>query len=102
MRDQAYRYCLSEKVSDQNCLGDQDVSLFGYANSFRVIRLFRQESKPTLPFAIGHMQDPTAFERVNRYCQSIYEDHGSRDARSLGPCMSAGVGADFFGVVPVS
>ena len=102
MRDRAYRYCLNERASDQNCLGEQDHSLFAYANSFRLVRIFRSESEPTFPFAIAHKQDPAAFERVHQYCRSVYEDQGSSDARGLGPCMSAGIGADFFGVVPVS
>ena len=102
MRDRAYRYCLSEKASDQGCLAAQDHSLFEYANSFRVVRIFRSEDKPTFPFAVAHKRDPAAFGRAETYCRSVYEDQGSRDARSLGPCMSAVVGADFFGVVPVS
>ena len=102
MRDRAYRYCLTEQASDQDCLEEQDHSLFEYANSFRLVRIFRSESLPTLPFAVAHKQDPAAFERIHRYCRSLYEEQGSRDARALGPGMSAGVGADFFGVVPVS
>ncbi|HEU0311302.1 MAG TPA: hypothetical protein VFR36_08810 [Sphingomicrobium sp.] len=101
MRDRAYSYCLTEKPSDQDCLREQDDSLFQYASSFGLIRIFRAENEPTFPFAAGHQLDPSAFERVHRYCRSIYVDQGSRDARSLGPCMSAGIGADYFGIVPV-
>ena len=101
MRNHAYRYCLSEKPSDQSCLGEQDHSLFEYSNSFRLVRIFRSEEKPTFPYAVAHKEDPAAFERVHQYCRSAYEDQGSRDARALGPCMSAGTGADFFGVIPV-
>jgi hypothetical protein len=102
MRDRAYRYCLTEKASDQTCLAAQDHSLFEYANSFRLVRIFRAEDKPTFPFAVAHKRDPAVFDRAESYCRSVYEDQGSRDARGLGPCMSAAVGADFFGVVPVS
>lgn len=101
MRDRAYRYCLTEKVSDHGCFAQQDQSLFEYANSFRVVRIFRSENKPTFPFAVAHKGDPAAFGRAESYCRSVYEDQGSRDARSLGPCMSAVVGADYFGVIPV-
>jgi hypothetical protein len=102
MRDRAYRYCLIEKASNQRCFAEQDHSLFEYANSFRVVRIFRSEDKPTFPFAVAHKRDPAAFRRAESYCRSVYEDQGSRDVRGLGPCMSAVVGADFFGVVPVS
>lgn len=102
MRNRAYGYCLSKKPSDQLCTAEEDHSLFEYANSFRTVRLFRSEDKPTFPFAVAHKQDASAFERARRYCNSVYEDQGSRDARSLGPCMSAAIGADFFGFVPVS
>ena len=61
MRDRAYRYCLTEQASDQDCLEEQDHSLFEYANSFRLVRIFRSESLPTLPFAVAHKQDPAAF-----------------------------------------
>ena len=101
MRDRAYDYCSTEKASDNSCADAQDESLFQYANTFRLIGIFRSEPDPTFAFAIGHKQDPAALDRIHRYCRSIYEDHGSRDARVLGPCMSAGVGADFFGVVGV-
>ena len=101
MRDRAYRYCLSNKPSDQSCLGEQDHSLFQYSNSFRLVRVFRSEAKPTFPYAVAHKEDPAAFERVHQYCRSVYEGQGAGDARALGPCMSAGVGADFFGVIPV-
>lgn len=102
MRDRAYLYCLNERKTDQPCLIDQDHSLFEYANSFRLVRMFRSEDEPTFPYAVAHKQNPAAFDRIHRYCRSIYQGQGSRDARALGPCMSAGVGADFFGVVPVS
>ena len=102
MRDRAYRYCLTVKGSDQRCFAEQDHSLFEYANSFRMVRIFRSEAKPTFPFAIAHKRDTAAFGRAESYCRSVYEDQGSRDARGLGPCMSAAVGADFFGVMPVS
>jgi hypothetical protein len=102
MRDRAYAYCLSDKVSDRNCFTEQDHSLFDYANTFRIVRTFRAEAVPTFEYAVAHKQDPNAFERVHRYCWSVYKDQRSRDARGLGPCMSAGVGADFFAVVPVS
>ena len=101
MRDRAYRYCFDEKASAEGCLDEQDHSLFQYANSFRLVRTFRSEAEPTFPFAAAHKQDPAAFERVHLYCRSIYQDQGARDARALGPCMSAGVGADFFSVIPV-
>jgi len=101
MRNRAYHYCLSEKSSDQSCLGDQDHSLFQYANSFRLVRTFRSEAKPTFPYAVAHKEDPAAFNRVLQYCRSAYEDQGSNDARALGPCMSAGIGADYFGLIPV-
>lgn len=102
MRDRAYRFCLNEKPADKRCLGEQDHSLFQYSNSFRLVRIFRSESKPTFPYAIAHKDDPAAFEHILQYCRSVYEDQGSSDARALGPCMSAGFGADFFGIVPVS
>lgn len=102
MRDRAYRYCLTEKASDQSCFAEQDHSLFEYANSYRLVRIFRSEDKPTFPFAVAHKRDAAAFDRAESYCRSVYEDQGSRDARGLGPCMSAVVGADFFGVVPAS
>jgi hypothetical protein len=101
MRDRAYRYCLGRKAPDENCFREQDQSLFAFAKSFALVRTFRSEQEPTFPFAVAHQLEPAAFEGVRRYCQSVYEDAGSGDARSLGPCMSAAVGADFFGIVPV-
>ena len=101
MRDRAYRYCLTEKPSDQACFAQQDQSLFEFANSYRVVRIFRSENKSTFPFALAHKEHPAAFGRAESYCRSVYEDQGSRDARSLGPCMAAAVGADYFGVIPV-
>jgi hypothetical protein len=101
MRDRAYGYCLREKPSEKDCFNEQDHSLFDYTNAFGLVRIFHSEAEPTFPYAVGHKQSRAAFERVRRYCRSVYEDAGSRDARSLGPCVSAGVGADFFGVVPV-
>ncbi len=102
MRDRAYQFCLSEKASDEECVKEQDHSLFQYANTFRLVRIFRSEENPTYPYAVAHKNDPSAFERIQRYCLSLYEDQGARDARALGPCMSAAVGADFFRIVPVS
>ena len=101
MRDRAYGYCFGEKPSDKNCLRDQDHSLFEYTNAFRLVRVFRAEPEPANPYALAHKQDRAAFERVHDYCRSVYRDQGSRDARGLGPCMFAGLGGDFFGVVPV-
>src|SRR4051812_10778662 len=39
MRDRAYRYCSSEKPSDQSCPDVQDESLFQYANIFRMVAI---------------------------------------------------------------
>ena len=102
MRDRAYRFCLSKKSSDEECTGEQDQSLFAYANSFRLVRGFRSEVEPVFPYARAHKDDPSAFGRALNYCGSIYVDQRSEDARSLGPCMSGAVGADYFGVIPVS
>lgn len=101
MRDRSYSYCLSKRPSDEDCFNLQDHSLFEYANAFALVRIYRSEKNPAFPYARAHKETPAAFEQVYRYCRSVYDDAGARDARSLGPCMSAGVGADFFGVVPV-
>jgi hypothetical protein len=101
MRDRAYGYCYQEKASDEKCLVEQDLSLFEYARSFALIRIFHSERYPTFPYARGHQADPAAFERIRTYCRSIYEDHGRADARLLGPCMLDGLGGDFFGVASV-
>lgn len=102
MRNRAYGYCADVKGTDEDCLREQDHSLLAYANAFRLVRIFRSEAKPTFPFAVAHKRDPAAFARIRRHCRSIYEDQGRGDARSLGPCMSAGTGADFFDVLSVS
>lgn len=101
MRDRAYGYCQKEKPSDSACFVEQDISLFEYARSFAMVRIYRSERNPTFPYARGHKANPAAFERVKSYCQSIYEDHGSADARFLGACMMDGLGGDFFGIVAV-
>ena len=101
MRDRAYIHCLSKRPSDRACFFEQDKSLVAYANAFRMIRALRSDEKPARPFEEAHLRDVTAFDRVHRYCLSVYEDAGARDARSLGPCMSASFGADFFGIIPV-
>jgi len=101
MRDRAYVFCLTKKASDKNCPTEQDWSLLTYANAFSLVRQFRSEANPTFPFAEGHKLNPSAFELARRYCLSVYADAGSGDARSLGPCMSAAVGGDYFGIVPV-
>jgi len=100
IRDRGYAYCLTKKPTDKDCANQQDHSVFMYASAFAMVRMFRSEAKPTFPYAIGHKQGPETFDLVRRYCMSVYDDAGSNDARALGPCMSAGVGADFFGVVP--
>lgn len=101
MRDRAYEFCLAEKAAGSDCVKDQDWSLFTYANGFAVYRQFRSEADPKFPFAVGYKGNPSAFEWPQRYCLSVYVDAGSRDARSLGPCMSAATGGDYFGIVPV-
>ena len=101
MRDRAYRYCFSEKPADADCVKQQDNSLFEYARSFAVVRMFRSEPQPTFPFASAHKDNPAAFSQIHDYCRAVYRDAGARDARSLGPCMAAGLGADFFSIVPV-
>ncbi|MFN3943873.1 MAG: hypothetical protein ACK4K7_02940 [Allosphingosinicella sp.] len=101
MRDSAYGFCLVEKGGSPDCLYEQDHSLFEYVRSFGLVRIFRGQSSPTFAFAAAHKSDPSAFDLVRSYCESIYIDHGSRDARILGPCMMAGLGGDFFGIVPV-
>ncbi len=101
MRYRAYSYCFDKKPTNETCFGQQDESLFGYANSFRLVRIFRSEPDPTFAYAVAHKNDPAAFERVRTYCYSVYDDQGSRDARSLGPCMAAGLGADYFHILAV-
>jgi hypothetical protein len=102
MRDRAYLFCQNNKGSAKGCEAQQDWSIFEYANAFRLVRLFRSEQSPRFPFAMAHQRDLTAFQRVRNYCQATYQDQGSDDARGLGPCMAAGTGADFFGVLPIS
>jgi hypothetical protein len=101
MRDRAYVFCLARKASDKSCAGEQDWSLFTYANAFSLFREFRSEANPTSPFAKAYQQRPSAFELPRRYCLSVYVDSGSQDARSLGPCMSVAIGRDYFGVVAI-
>lgn len=102
IRDSAYAFCqLKRQSANAACEREQDRSLFAYANSFRLVRIFRSEANPTLPFAKAHKNDPAAFQRVTRYCEAMYRDQGGSDARSLGPCMSAGVGGDFFDLIAV-
>lgn len=100
MRDRAYIFC-AKKPRSAVCEEEQDLSLFAYANSFRLVRLFRSEPNPSFSFAKAHKAEPEAFHRVKHYCETVYQDQGATDARSLGPCMSAGVGSDFFGLAPV-
>ena len=102
MRDRAYQFCIHEMSSETSCLNDQDHSLFEYARSFALVRIFREEANPEFPYAKAHKADPAAFQRINKYCRSVYESHKSGDARMLGPCMAARVGGDFFNVIPVS
>ncbi|MHA3841354.1 hypothetical protein ACX0GZ_09055 [Sphingomonas aestuarii] len=102
IRDRAYAFCQRKlQGANADCEREQDLSLFAYANSFRLMRIFRIEANPTFPFAEAHKNDPAAFQRVTRYCEAVYHDQGGSDARSLGPCMSAGVGGDFFGLIDV-
>lgn len=102
MRDRAYGYCHRQKPADASCPLNQDASLFYYARSFALIRIYRTErSEPKSPYIVGHQADPAAFDKVKSYCRSIYEDHGASDARVLGPCMMDGLGGDFFGVAVV-
>jgi hypothetical protein len=100
MRDRAYAFCL-DKPASAICERDQDLSLWAYADSFRLVRIFRADPAPTFPFAVSHSRDPGAFKRVRRYCEGVYRDLGAGDARMLGPCMSDGVGGDFFGIIAV-
>lgn len=101
MRDRAYVFCLTERKTDANCTNEEDASLFSYANAFRIFRQLLSESEPISPYAEAYKLNPAAFQLPRRYCLSVYADAGSRDARSLGPCMSAATGEDYFGIVPV-
>jgi len=101
MRNRAYAYCMARSKADTTCLNEQDHSLFEYANAFRLVRIFRSDPKPKFRFAVAHKRDPTLIQKISAYCRSAYEDAGARDARSLGPCMSAGVGGDFFSATTV-
>lgn len=102
IRDRAYAFCQrKDQGASAACEREQDLSLSAYANSFRSVRIFRSEANPTFPFAKAHKEDPAAFQRRRRYCEAVYRDQGESDARSLGPCMSAGVGGDFFGLIAV-
>ena len=101
MRDRAYSYCLHQKAADKSCLLDQDTSLFFYANSYRLVRGYRAEANSIYPFAVAHNRDHGAFGRVLKYCLAVYKDQGASDARALGPCVSAGVGSDYFSLVAV-
>ncbi len=102
IRDFAYAFCQRKhQGANAACEREQDLSIFAYANSFRMVRIFRSAQNPTFPFAKAHKDDPAAFQRVMRYCEAVYRDQGGSDARSLGPCMSAGIGGDFFGLIAV-
>ena len=101
MRDRAYAYCLREKLGDPECTEEQDRSIFFYARSFLLVPLFRSEANPQFSFARAHKLNPEAFDTIHRQCRAIYEDHGSHDARMLGPCMAAGLGADYFAIADV-
>ena len=92
---------MDKRPADRSCNDEQDHALVAYANSFAMIRILREDPNPTLPMARGHQLDPSAFGRIRAHCRSVYTDHGSRDARMLGPCMSAATGGDYFGVMPV-
>jgi hypothetical protein len=101
MRDRAYNFCLTKRPSDKDCFNEQDWSLFEFANAYASFREFRSGANSSFPFARGYSLIPSAFERPRRYCMSVYVDAGSQDARSLGPCMSAATGGDYFGIAPV-
>lgn len=101
MRDRAYGFCIEEKPSAVACLIEQDHALYEYARAFALVRMFRDEQEPVFPYAVGHKLDLAAFDQARSYCRSIYEDHGARDARMLGPCLAVTVGADYFGIVHV-
>lgn len=101
MRDRAYHFCHDRKNDDRICYADQDQSIFGYTNAFSLVRMFREEKTPIEGFAAAHQRNKETFQRILHYCEGVYRDQGSADARGLGPCMAAGMGSDYFGIVPV-
>ncbi|MGH6616917.1 hypothetical protein [Sphingomonas sp.] len=101
MRDRAYQFCSDRKSKDNKCLKEQDASLNFYVKSFSIRRILLENTSDSAPFATAIRRNPAALDQVHRYCRSVYVDHGAGDARELGPCMAAGLGADFFGVLPV-
>ncbi|WP_314372478.1 hypothetical protein [Sphingomonas paucimobilis] len=101
MRDRAYYFCHDRKNDDRTCYVDQDQSIFGYINAFNLVRTFRGEKPPIEGFVAAHQRNRKSFQRIRNYCEGVYKDQGSADARSLGPCMAAGMGSDYFSIVPV-
>lgn len=101
MRDRAYHFCRDIKNDDRICYVDQNRSIFGYSNSFSLVQMFREEKPPIEGFVAAHQRNKEAFQRIRNYCEGVYRDQGSADARGLGPCMAAGMGSDYFGIVPV-
>ena len=101
MRDRAYRFCFAERPNDDQCLIDQDASIFAVLESIRLVPILQSEKSAEFPYARAYQTNPNAFSQVWNYCWRSYSDNGRNDARLLGPCVMAGVGGDFHGIVPV-
>lgn len=101
MRDNAYRFCRTKQLPLSQCEPEQDWSLFHYTRAFGLITIYQSEPSPTSPFAQAHKKNDKAFGLIRDYCERVYREQGSGDARGLGPCMAAGMGMDFFGIILV-
>ena len=106
MRDQAYRRC-SERSGDASaCFDRQDWALMATMNidkDVATVRAGRDSALPSLfvpEFEQSIRDMPEGFDEARRQCFDIYRASDG-DARSLGPCLSAAVGREYFGIVPV-
>lgn len=102
IRDRAYVFCLLKRPTDAGCMVAQDYALVSANHAETNVSYISPGLGDVSPYFEAIRQRPAAFSDARRFCLQIYEDAGSADARMLGPCFSSAVGADFFGIVPVS
>ena len=106
MRDRAYQHCNEKPGDAAACFDWQDWSLVAAMNIDSDVAAVRRGRSGALPslflpqFEQSIRDMPEVFDEARKQCFDIYRD-GDGDARSLGPCLCAAAGRDYFRIVPV-
>tara|TARA_B100000378_G_C17955132_1_gene381490 strand:+ start:292 stop:765 length:474 start_codon:yes stop_codon:yes gene_type:complete len=110
-RDRAYAFCIKtySLVSDRSrCFDQQHLSIFAERRALNYVDIIKRNGLTMGDYEFGPgspewyvFHDGQNWKNAKEYCYSVYSDGGENDARALGPCLSAALGSDFFGMVGV-